>query len=321
MSLDDHGYEISQLDNRVDDLERDVRSLKDKFGYTEDLDEELRQLRSGVSDADDKADEVSSNLDGLDRDVRSHISDTLRSVQQLTARIQVIEAHLAKAGTMPRADFDTVPASWQALAQVTARTREVRADLLDYGDRHRSQSRIRSYQEAVDTRDEAYSRVLDATQALASTGTGTDAHTQAVRDLSTARHQAQLYSRQAQQRSGAASQARRLLAADEQARSEHADLLQEGAKAEQKLFLAVRSRISEAVRDRALLPMWFVTVLGPLAPARDTQDWLDTATSLLAYRATFQVTDQVLALGEDNEDDPYAQDLWRADLKAALKRW
>ncbi|MFF3838670.1 hypothetical protein [Streptomyces sp. NPDC001930] len=46
-----------------------------------------------------------------------------------------------------------------------------------------------------------------------------------------------------------------------------------GDKAQRKLDLVLRSRLADALRDRALLPMWFVTVLGPVAPARPTQEW------------------------------------------------
>ncbi|MFE0205342.1 hypothetical protein [Streptomyces sp. NPDC058985] len=63
--------------------------------------------------------------------------------------------------------------------------------------------------------------------------------------------------------------------------------------------------------------MWFVTVLGPVAPTRKTEDWLEAATSLLAYR----ITDQVLALAGQPDDDDPGRDQWRQELTEALRHW
>lgn len=43
--------------------------------------------------------------------------------------------------------------------------------------------------------------------------------------------------------------------------------------------------------------MWFVTVLGPVPPARQTQGWTGPAAQVMAYRLTSQITDDVVALG------------------------
>ncbi|MFE1876423.1 hypothetical protein ACFW9N_37115 [Streptomyces sp. NPDC059496] len=50
--------------------------------------------------------------------------------------------------------------------------------------------------------------------------------------------------------------------------------------------------LSNALTGTNLLPMWFTTALGPMAPARRAEEWLET---VLAYRVTYQVTDPVLA--------------------------
>lgn len=41
----------------------------------------------------------------------------------------------------------------------------------------------------------------------------------------------------------------------------------------------------------------FVTVLGPMPPKRSVNEWMDTATDLLAYRIIYGVIDPVVALG------------------------
>jgi hypothetical protein len=51
----------------------------------------------------------------------------------------------------------------------------------------------------------------------------------------------------------------------------------------------------------------FATVLGMTPPA-DAADWIEVGTDLLAYRATYKITDPVVALGR--EPDPNASRRW-----------
>ncbi|MEU1555603.1 hypothetical protein ABZ517_23195 [Streptomyces scabiei] len=82
----------------------------------------------------------------------------------------------------------------------------------------------------------------------------------------------------------------------------------------------VDGRLADAIRDRALLPMWFVTVLGPVPPAHKTQEWMDLATQVLAYRVTYGITDQAVALGPaPNEYVPRRTEY--GELTKDLRRW
>ncbi|OKJ52739.1 hypothetical protein AMK29_30610 [Streptomyces sp. CB02261] len=67
--------------------------------------------------------------------------------------------------------------------------------------------------------------------------------------------------------------------------------------------------------------MWFVTALGPVAPAHKTQEWMDLATQVMAYRITYDVTDQVLALGPQPAAQGLRRDQWHRKLSAALSGW
>ncbi|MFE1927507.1 hypothetical protein ACFW91_33755 [Streptomyces asoensis] len=322
MSLsDDYGYEIRSLDSRIDDLETGLESLKTSFGYVDDLEYELRKIRSDVSDADDKADDVRNSIEDLEGVVRGQIADTDRALKKLTARIQVLEANLAAADKMPQADFDSFPASWRTLGELAGKSREARTMLLTPAERQSHSSSIRSYQEAVEQRDEQYSTVLTAAKSLATTAYGTTQHKQAAQAFLTSRQQADHFTRLAGQRAGLARRAQTALTQDRETRAHHAELIKEGEQAQKKLHWKLRMRISEALRNRALLPMWFVTVLGPVAPARDTESWLEAATSVLAYRVTYNITDHVLALGEQLEDDHPGRDQWRQELSKTLRRW
>ncbi|MGI5430829.1 hypothetical protein [Streptomyces sp. CA-179760] len=58
-----------------------------------------------------------------------------------------------------------------------------------------------------------------------------------------------------------------------------------------------------------------------MPPADKTQEWLDLATRVLAYRATYEITDQVVALGPEPDDYVPRRTLWFNDLTRELKNW
>jgi hypothetical protein len=70
-----------------------------------------------------------------------------------------------------------------------------------------------------------------------------------------------------------------------------------GAGAAQTMRLRVRTTLAESLGASVLPPVWFTTALGITPPRRNAEDWLDTATEVIAYRITYRVTDPVLALG------------------------
>lgn len=94
-----------------------------------------------------------------------------------------------------------------------------------------------------------------------------------------------------------------------------------GDRAEKRLTLALRSRLADAVRSRSLLPAWFVTVLGAAPPARGTDAWLETATRVLLYRLTYDITDQVVALGSAPSEADRHRSSWYEQLRKDLRRW
>lgn len=57
---------VDDLDSRLDDLEGEHERLKSRFGYTEDLDHELRSLRDDVSGLESTTEEVDGRVDELD---------------------------------------------------------------------------------------------------------------------------------------------------------------------------------------------------------------------------------------------------------------
>ncbi|MFJ1929313.1 MULTISPECIES: hypothetical protein [unclassified Streptomyces] len=111
------------------------------------------------------------------------------------------------------------------------------------------------------------------------------------------------------------------LAADRAATAVKQPAIAAGRRAEQRLTLALRSKLADAVSNRLLLPAWLATVLGPAPPARDTERWLECATRVLLYRLTYRVTDQVLALGPSPDPEDKHRHEWWEELHTALRPW
>jgi hypothetical protein len=131
---------------------------------------------------------------------------------------------------------------------------------------------------------------------------------------------AEKHDQRALQLVGPAQSAQAALAQDDSLRQAKASLIEEGDKAERKMSWLLRGRLVEAIRDRALLPMWFVTVLGPVPPAHKTQEWMDLATQVLAYRVTYGITDQVVALGPAPNEYAPRRTQWYRELTQELRR-
>ncbi|MGP3777137.1 hypothetical protein ACTWJ8_40515 (plasmid) [Streptomyces sp. SDT5-1] len=313
--IDDHDYRIRDLDSRTDALDSDLKEVQRKLGYVDDVEGDLRRVRSDISDVDDRVDELRDSLTDLER-------DSERAVDKLVLRVQHLEAQLAAADdAIPRADFDTFPASWTKLGELAGRAREARAVLLSEGARGLRHSHINSYRKAVARRDAMYGNVIAAAHTLATTPFGDAKHTEAAQTFNSARHQAEQCAKQANAYAADAREAQAALDEDRETRHRDAKLLAEGARAQEKLNLHLRTRISEAVSARALLPVWFTTALGPTAPTSKTEDWLETATDVLAYRTTYKVTDQVLALGAEPEDHAPGRARWHTAITNALRRF
>jgi hypothetical protein len=83
----------------------------------------------------------------------------------------------------------------------------------------------------------------------------------------------------------------------------------------------MRSRSSDALNSQVMLPTWFITVLGPLPPAKDTDGWMETATDVLVYRATYQVAAPIVALGSPPDRSGTRRAARYERLTRELRRW
>ncbi|MFD3665785.1 hypothetical protein ACFWVF_35135 [Streptomyces sp. NPDC058659] len=318
---DDYGYKVRRLETRTGGVESELHSLRTKVGEVEDLDYELNDIRGDVRRIEDDLSTVRTELTELDDDVRGDIQDTEQALKRLTGRVQALEAHLLAAGGAPLADLDTIDPEWQKLARTANHGWNVRSGLLPRHQREAHRLNIRHYEGAVEERDEHRDKVVEAAGVLASQPRTSREFKQAVMDFGMSRTLAESHGQRAQKLAGPAQAARAALAQDDTLRQAKALLIEQGDKAERKLNWLLRGRLADEIRDRALLPMWFVTVLGPVPPAHKTQEWMDHATQVLAYRVTYGVTDQAVALGAAPDEYVPRRTEWHRELTKDLRRW
>ncbi|MFD4260707.1 hypothetical protein ACFWR9_24570 [Streptomyces sp. NPDC058534] len=318
---DDHSYQVRRLESRTGGVEHELHSLRTKLGEVEDLDYELNDIRGDVRRIEDDLSTVRTELTELDDDVRGDIQDTEQALKRLTGRVQALEAHLLAAGGAPLADLDTIDPEWQKLARTANHGWNVRSGLLPGHQREAHRLNIRHYEGAVEERDEHRDKVVEAAGVLASQPRTSREFKQAVMDFGMSRTLAESHGQRAQKLANTAQAARAALAQDDSLRQAKASLIEQGDKAERKLNWLLRGRLADAIRDRALLPMWFVTVLGPVPPAHKTQEWMDHATQFLAYRVTYGITDQAVALGAAPDEYVPRRTEWHRELTKDLRRW
>ncbi|MGW7520418.1 hypothetical protein ACWGJ2_33040 [Streptomyces sp. NPDC054796] len=313
--LDDLDIRADGFDTRIDDLERGLRRVRDTLGDTDNLDHELHTLRESVDDAEDTVNTLSSDL-------RAELRGIKGTLQRLRSRIQALETHAATGPDAPEADLDTYSPEHHELAAAASRRRYARADLLDPAQRSALRQQITAYHNALAQRDGHRTSAVDAAGVLARTPYRSDTHHQARTRFLSAVSQEEAAAQRLPALAARAEEAREALAQDEELSRTAQPDLEAGARAHKKLEGILRTRLADAVRERARLPVWFVTVLGPLPPARGTREWMDLAVDVLTYRLAHSVTDPVVALGpEPRTDAGLSRIAWHQELAGQLERW
>ncbi|WP_199781419.1 hypothetical protein [Streptomyces sp. SPB074] len=318
---EDYGYQVRRLETQAGGMESELRALRSKLEEAEDLEHELHRVRDDLRSFEDDLGTVRGELSELDDDVRSDIRDTEQALKRLTGRVQALEAHLLAAGGAPLADLDTVDPQWKQLAQSAARGWNARSGLLTEYQRDAHRLKARQYEAALAERDEHRDKVMQAAGILASTPRSSREFKQAATDFAVSRPLAEKHDQRARKLADTAESAQAALDQDDALRKTKTSLIEQGEKAERKLNWLLRGRLADAIRDRAVLPMWFVTALGPVPPARKTQEWMELAAQVLAYRVTYEITDQVVALGAKPGTYVQRRTEWHRELTEGLRRW
>jgi chromosome segregation ATPase len=276
-------YTVLQLRNDVDDLGVAIGNLPDRLNT---LDASLDDVRTALRQVQKRslAVETTSN-------------DLAALVKRLDARVEWLERNIRLQAVTAEAELDDVDSVEVELARVAEAGHVARSDLLPPSGRSALEAAVAAHAEAVRAQFHHRDAAIDASEILAETARDDDRHVRAVAEFRAAvagRDQAR---QRVRELAGPALEASAVLRVDEEQQIAVADVLADGEQAWAALQDRLRTRVAEAVGVGALLPAWFTTVLGPIPPAEDTRTWMDVATSLLAYRVTYGVTDPVVALG------------------------
>ncbi|HST81932.1 MAG TPA: hypothetical protein VLL08_09390 [Kineosporiaceae bacterium] len=279
----DLSYTVLQLRNDVDDLGIAIGNLPARLSG---LDSSLDDVRAALRQVQNRsiAVETTSN-------------DLAALVKRLDARVEWLERNIRLQAVTAEVELDDVDAAEVHLAQVAEAGHVAQSELLPPAGRSALEAAVAAHAEAL--RNQVHHRdvALGACEVLAETSRDDERHISAVAEFRAAvagRDQAR---QRARELAAPALEAAAVLGVDEEQQVAVADVLVAGEHAWAALQHRLRTRVADAVGEGALLPAWFTTVLGPIPPAEDTRAWMDVATSLLAYRVTYGVTDPVVALG------------------------
>ncbi|WP_438297678.1 CopG family transcriptional regulator [Streptomyces sp. HUAS TT7] len=324
MSMDHSHHD---LDRRIDSVKRslgsDVSSLESKVSDIESALENLESLPGRVDSLEDDLREAKSDTQEVRDDLESSIGETDASVSRLATRVASLERHLRQSKGAVVVDLDEDrEGELHTLAVTADKGRAAQAGLLSDWDRNGLNLHQTHLDQAREERGRHRATVLQAAKVLATTPVGDQHRKAAELDFKTSAPQArQAHSRIANLVTAASSAAAKL-AADDAARAKNAKVINAGERADTKLRLKLRSRLSDAVGGAHLLPVWFATAFGPMPPTRRANEWMDAATDILAYRATYRVTDPVVALGPEPEEyvGPRRR-AWIQELTRELRRW
>ncbi|MFH8753668.1 CopG family transcriptional regulator [Streptomyces rimosus] len=322
-------WERSDIDRRIDNVKREVTSeLSDVSAKLYDLETSVAELEGiprrvdsleyGLQEAKEETERLDSDLS----DLRAEISGVGGSVSRLTTRVAALERHLRQAKGAVVADLDDRGGELHALALVVEKGIAAQSGLLADYQRASLQTAGTRLHNALEERRQHRHTVLAAAAVLAATPAGDPKRKAAVRNFKTYAPKAQeIHGRIAKLRADA-QKSQADLAADDALRATHRKTIDAGQRADTKLRMRLRSRLSDVLSGTDLMPVWFHTAFGPMAPSRGTNDWLDAATDVLAYRATYKVTDPVVALGPPPDGPRNSRRaLWYKELKQELRRW
>ncbi|UXY33255.1 CopG family transcriptional regulator [Streptomyces sp. HUAS TT20] len=317
----------TSLDRKVHNLETSLRhSLSDvssKLSEVEDAVDQLEGIPRRVDSLEYDLREAKEETERVESDLDDRISEVDGSVDRLTTRVAALERYLRQAEGAVVVDLDEDRGGeLHALTVTVNKGLAAQAGLLPDYERTRLKLAGDHLKHAREERGRHRAAVLRAAAVLATTQASDAERKAAERDFKESAPKAQ----QAHSRIGplttSAEAARQKLEADDVLRAKNAKAIEAGQRANTKLRLRLRSRLSDALSGAELLPVWFVTALGPMAPSRNANDWMDAATDVLAYRVTYQITDPVVALGTPPDGHRTSRrTAWHQELTRELRRW
>jgi chromosome segregation ATPase len=276
-------HAVAQLREDVEDLGSAIADLPDRFGG---VSTSLSEVRAALNQVESRS---------LETELTTQ--DLAALVKRLSARVEWLERNIRLQDEVPEAELDALDRRELELAQVAEEGHLARAGLLQPANRSSLEAAVTAHAAAVRQHTQHREAALGACEVIADTHRDDPRHGAAVAEFEISVSGLTETRNRMQALTAAALEAAELLSADEENQVAVADVVSEGERAWTALQTRLRGRVADAVGGGALLPSWFTAVLGPMPAAQDTKAWMDVATSLLAYRATYSVTDPVMALG------------------------
>lgn len=328
---EDHGRRIDALKRSQDNFERNtgytLSGLQSKLSDIEDTVERLEEAEQNTSRrfASFEADlqEAKETAEARSDELEESISSTDAGMERLARRVSALERHLRQAAGAVVVDLDSDRGGkLRSLGLAVEEGLAAEEDLLTEHQRNLLHYRISGYQQSRQALAEHRATVREAAAVLASTAAGDPRRKKAEEAFTTAAKAAQEGQERIGQLAKSAQGAEAERATDDARRARSAAVIEAGQRAHTQLRVRLRSRLSDALSGADLLPVWFATALGPMAPSRRAEEWLETALDVLAYRVTYKVTDPVLALGSTpNGSSAPRRTSWFNKLKRDLRPW
>jgi hypothetical protein len=277
------GFAVLQLRNDIDDLGNAIANLPLRLSTLDNSMDDVRQLLRRV--------------DSRSAQVEATTNDLAALVKRLGARVEWLERNIRLQSQTSEVELDDVDRAEAELARIAEAGHLARTELLPPAGRSALEAAVQAHSEAVRAQEHHRDAALAACEVLAETSRDDRRHATAALEFRAAVDDLSDSRRRATDLALPALEATDVLAGDDEHQVAVADVVAEGEQAWAALQNRLRTRVADAVGEGALLPSWFTTVLGPIPSPQDTRAWMDVATSLLAYRVTYAVTDPILALG------------------------
>lgn len=314
-------YQVTDLENTIRKLERQQHRFNELDYRIDELRAELESLQHTVNDnertARDQADDLQEKLEELE----SSIGEATSTLSRLGDRLGWVERHIRASGAATEVNFDDQAGELAPLVRKAKLGHQAQAHLLNDSDRRQLEASVALSDRQAQQINELTAAALQASATLTTTSYGQKEHADAAKAFRTAFTTRQAETKLHQQHQARAEQARTRLAQDDQLRNKHAATIRAGKAAAQTMRLRLRTTIAKALGEAALPPVWFTTALGVTPPRGGTDQWLDTATEVVAYRITYKITDPVLALGAKPDMNSPEQYRWHQELLDKLRRY
>lgn len=313
------GYspDTAGLRSDVSDLQDQVENLEELPGQLDTLREEVRELERWREEAEDQIRDLETETGDSDGQIESLQS----AVDRLATRLTWLENHLKASGTVTEVSLDLTDAETRRQAEAIRESRHAAEDVLAAYERKVLKLNVDQFKRALDNVQAADKTIRASVEQLAGTHRTDPEHAKAAEDFRRATTALNTAMNSAKALKPHHDKAAAELAADDEARRAITGYLSAGAKAQTALTTRLRTRLVNALGERAMLPVWFTAVFGPTIPATGGEDWLDAATQTLLYRAVYEVDDRALALGPaPAADEAPHQITAHEELTTRLKR-